>query len=178
VQAIQEMVGAVTAQPQVAKATFYAATTWKSGFHNEAVIKQFSLGGTVNNTSRLQEFSIPSDHPAELLGTNNGPTSVELLLAALGHCLAAGWAVYGATMGITVESLRIDVEGDIDLQGMLALPAPGAVPPGFQGIRATYYVKSGAPRDQLEQLAKMSEDLSPTRHSLRAVEFSSQLIVE
>jgi hypothetical protein len=52
------------------------------------------------------------------------------------------------------------------------------VPPGFQAIRATYYVRSTAARDQLEQLAKMSEDLSPTRHSLRAVDFSSRLIVQ
>jgi hypothetical protein len=52
------------------------------------------------------------------------------------------------------------------------------VPPGFHAIRATYYVRSAAPRDQLEQVAKMSEDLSPTRHSLRAVDFSSQLILQ
>ena len=61
---------------------------------------------------------------------------------------------------------------------MLALPEPGAVPAGFQEIRATYHVKSSAPRDQLEQLAKMAEDLSPTRHSLRAVNFSSDLGVQ
>ena len=48
---------------------------------------------------------------------------------------------------------------------------------GFSSIRATYYVRSGAPRDQLEQVAKMAEDLSPTRHSLRAVEFTSRLEV-
>jgi hypothetical protein len=61
---------------------------------------------------------------------------------------------------------------------MLALPEPEAVAPGFQEIRATYHVKSAASRDQLEQLAKMSEDLSPTRHSLRAVSFSSRLVTE
>ena len=57
-------------------------------------------------------------------------------------------------------------------------PEPGAVPPGYQEIRATYYVKSSAPREQLEQLAKMSEDLSPSRHSLRAVNFSYNLAVQ
>ena len=49
-------------------------------------------------------------------------------------------------MGIPVESLTIDIEGDIDLQGMLMLPEPGKVRPGFQEIRATYYVKSKAPK--------------------------------
>lgn len=178
IQGIQDMVELIKAQPQVARATFSATTAWRSGFHNEATVKVFSLGGAKNDTSRKQSFTIVGDHPQELLGTNKGPTSVEVVLAALGHCLASGWATYGATMGITVERLRVEVEGDIDLQGMLALPEPGAVPPGYQEIRATYYVKSKASREQLEQLAKTSEDLSPTRHSLRAVKFSSRLIIE
>jgi uncharacterized OsmC-like protein len=172
------MVAAVKAQPQVAAATFYATTNWKSGFQNEASIKAFSLGGARNETSRHQPFKVEGDHPAELLGTDNGPTSVELLLAALGHCLASGWSVYGASTGISVESLRVEVEGDIDLQGMLGLPEPGLIQPGFQKIRVAYYVGSSAPREQLEQLAKMSEDLSPTLYSLRAVDSESKLILE
>ena len=136
------------------------------------------MGGVRNDTSRKKAFTIVGDHPQELLGTDKGPSSVEVLLSALGHCLASGWATYGTSMGIPIEGLRVEVEGDIDLQGMLALPEPGAVPAGFQEIRATYYVKSSAPREQLEQLAKMSEDLSPTRHSLRAVNFSSHLAIQ
>ena len=178
VQGIQDMVEMVKAQPEVAKAAFYATTIWRGGFHNEAVVKPFSMGGVRNDTSRKKAFTIVGDHPQELLGTDKGPSSVEVLLSALGHCLASGWATYGTSMGIPIEGLRVEVEGDIDLQGMLALPEPGAVPPGFQDIRATYYVKSSAPREQLEQLAKMSEDLSPTRHSLRAVNFSSHLAIQ
>ncbi len=81
-------------------------------------------------------------------------------------------------MGISIKSLQVEIEGDVDLQGMLALPEPGKVRPGFQEIRAKYRVQSDAPREQLEQLAKMSEDLSPTRDSLRAVPFSSEPVVE
>lgn len=175
---IQGMVDAVKKQPQMAQAKLSAKTVWKSGFHNEALVKDFSLGGVKNATSRPNSFVIVGDHPPELLGTNKGATSVEVLLAALGHCIASGFAVYGANMGIPIESLTIELEGDIDLQGMLGLPEPGKVRPGYQEIRAKYYVKSKAPREQLEKLAKMSEDLSPTRDSLRAVKFSSQLIVQ
>jgi uncharacterized OsmC-like protein len=178
VQGIQDMVDMVTEQPQVANASFYATTIWRGGFHNEAVVKPFSMGGVRNDTSREKAFTITGDHPRELLGTDKGPSSIEVLLSALGHCLASGWATFGAHIGIPIEGLRVEIEGDIDLQGMLALPEPGAVPPGFQEIRATYHVKSGADREQLEQLAKMAEDLSPTRHSLRAVNFSSTLVVQ
>jgi len=178
VEQIQGLIDTVKKQPQVAKAGFYATTTWKGGFYNEASIKDFSLGGVKNETSRSKPFIVRGDHSPEFLGTNKGPASVELILAALGHCIAGGFATFGAAMGIPIESLSIEIEGDIDLQGMLGLPEPGKVRPGFQEIRATYYVKSKAPREQLEKIAKMAEDLSPTKDSLRAVKFSSQLIVK
>ena len=178
VEQIQGMIGAVKQQPQMAQGKLFAKTVWKSGFNNEASIKDFELGGAMNTTSRKSPFIIAGDHPPELLGTNKGAASVEVLLAALGHCIASGFAIYGAHMGIPLESLTVDVEGDMDMQGMLMLPEPGKVRPGFQEIRATYYVKSKAPREQLEKLAKMSEDFSPVRDSLRAVKFSSKLIVQ
>lgn len=175
---IQGMLDAVKKQPQMAQGKLYAKSVWKNGFNNEASIKDFELGGAMNTTSRKSPFIIVGDHPPELLGTNKGAASVEVLLAALGHCIANGFAMYGAYMGIPIESLTVNLEGNIDLQGMLMLPEPGKVRPGFQEIRATYYVKSKAPKDQLEKLAKMSEDFSPVRDSLRAVKFTSKLVVQ
>ncbi len=177
-QQVQGMIDAVKKQPQMAQGRMFAKTVWKSGFNNEASIKDFMLGGMMNTTSRKSPFTVAGDHPPELLGTNKGAASVEVLLAALGHCISNGFAMYGAAMGIAVESVTVDIEGDMDMQGMLMLPEPGKVRPGFQEIRATYHVKSSAPRDQLEKLAKMSEDFSPVRDSLRTVPFSSKLIVQ
>lgn len=177
VQEVQGLIEAVKKEPQIAQAKFYATTTWTNGFRNEASIKDFALGGVQNSTSRAKPFTVAGDHPPELLGTNEGPSSVELALAALGHCIASGFSVYGAHMGVPIKSLVVEVQGDIDLQGMLALPEPGKVRPGFQKITARYHVQSNAPREQLEQLAKLAEDLSPTRDSLRAVPFSSELVV-
>lgn len=173
---VQQMIDAVKSNPSIAQATFFTATTWESGFYNGTAIKDFELGK--NKVARPQTFRVLGDHPPELLGANNGPTSVELLLAALGHCLASGWSTYGAVMGVPIEELEVKVDGDLDLQGMLMLPQPGAVRPGYQEIRAKYRVKSSASRSQIEQVKKMAEDLSPTRDSLRAVRFSSELIIE
>ena len=64
---IQNLVETVKKQPQVAQATFYATNTWKTGFHNEVAIKDFSVGGAKNTTSRAKPFVIIGDHPPELL---------------------------------------------------------------------------------------------------------------
>src|SRR4030043_1946606 len=108
VEQIQGMVDAVKKQPQRAQAKIYAKTKWKSGFNNEASIKDFEMGGAMNTTSRKSPFTVVGDHPPELLGTNKGAASVEVLLAALGHCIANGFAVYGANMGISIESLVVE----------------------------------------------------------------------
>lgn len=176
VDSITQMVKGVKANPGMAQATFSATTSWKSGVHNQAKVASFKLGGA--NISHSKTFTVEGDHPKELLGTGQGPTSVEVLLASLGHCIAGGWAVYGASLGVGIDDLKVEVEGDVDLQGMLGLPKPGKVRPGFQRIRVTHYVRSKAPKEKLEQVKKMAEDLSPTKDSLRAVDYSSKLVVE
>jgi uncharacterized OsmC-like protein len=173
---VQGIIEEVKNNPSMVQATFYTNTSWKTGFDNESSIKDFELGKNI--ILRPRTFKVVGDHPPELLGQNNGPTSVELLLAALGHSLTSGWSIYGAVLGVPIEELRVQVDGNLDLQGMLMLPQPGAVRPGFQEIRAKYYLKSKADRPQIEQVKKMAEDLSPTRDSLRAVRFSSELIME
>jgi uncharacterized OsmC-like protein len=173
---LQGLVEAVKNQPGLAKAVLLSNVEWKGGFHTEAYVKDFVAGGVRNETSRSSPFVIPQDHPYELGGgTNKGATAGELLLATLGHCLAGGFANAGAVMGIPIESLSVEIEGDVDLHGVLGLPEPGVVRPGFQEIRATYCVKSKGTRQQLESLAKMAEDLSPVKDSLRAIKFSSHL---
>jgi len=176
VNSIGQMVEGVKRDPASAQATFFATTFWKGGFHNEADISNFNVGGA--KLKHVETFKIEGDHPKELLGTDKGPASVEVLLAALGHCIASGWATYGAFLGVPIENLRVEVEGDIDLQGMLGLPEPGKVRAGYLNIRVIHYVKSAAPREKLEQVKKMAEDLSPTKDSLRAVNYSSRLIAE
>jgi uncharacterized OsmC-like protein len=176
-QQMQGMVDAVRKEPQLAQATLYATVAWRSGFSTEASVKDFKAGGVRNETSRPTPFAIPQDHPPELGGTNKGATAGELLLASLGHCVSGGFAASAAVTGVPMDSLTVEAEGDVDLQGMLGLPEPGAVRPGFKEFRIRYYVKSRAPRAELEKVAKMAEDLSPVKDSLRAVKFSSRLVV-
>lgn len=176
VKNITAMVEGVKANPASAYATFAASTDWQSGFRNVAEINNFSVGGA--KLAHSKTFKVEGDHPKELLGSGYGPTSVELLLASLGHCIASGWATYGASLGVPIDSLKVVVTGNVDLQGMLALPEPGKIRPGFQNIRVTHYVKSAAPKEKLEQVKKMAEDLSPTRDSLRAVDYSSKLVIQ
>ena len=56
------------------------------------------------------------DEPAELDGDDLGPNPFELLLGALGSCMAITLADYGALGRVPIEKLWVDVTGHWDDQ--------------------------------------------------------------
>ena len=80
---------------------------------------------------RQHEFAI--DEPAALGGTDTGPNPVEMVLAALGTCQAITYRIWAGLMGIQLDEVRFETEGDIDIAGLLGLRE--GVRPGFGGIR-------------------------------------------
>ena len=65
------------------------------------------------------QFRYAADHPAVLVGQDRGPTPVEFLLHGLAACITAGIGNIAAARGVTLTSVESQVEGDIDLRGIL-----------------------------------------------------------
>lgn len=176
-KALNDIMEAVRKEPQVARSTFRVDSEVKSGFHTKSTTKQPTLGGGPV-AGRTRAFSFEGGHPPELLGHDEGPAGVETLLAALGACVGSGFTTFGAAMGIPIERVRVELTGYLDLQGFMGLPAPGVVRPGYERIHATIRVKSRASRDELLKLQEVAEGASPVKDSLRAVAYTSELVVE
>jgi len=70
------------------------------------------LGGRKAMTA-IREFKISIDEPLELKGTNTAPNPVELLLAALGGCVALTYCGYAKKLKVDIENLVINLEGDM-----------------------------------------------------------------
>jgi hypothetical protein len=70
-------------------------------------------------------------------------------LAAIGSCLAIGFAYNAAARGINLELLDISLEGNLDHQGFLGIS--DNVRPGFKKIKIACKVKSDTSRDKLEE---------------------------
>ena len=144
VDVLMGAIGAVKEDPEVGKKTFQVETKW--------------LGGTLSE-SKAGEFTVRADEPTALGGKNTAPNPVEITLAALGSCLATGFAANASAMGIEIESMRIVVAGSLDLRGFFGLAEN--VRPGFQSIQFTTYIKSNAPKEKLEALRQHVEKTSP-----------------
>ncbi len=162
VDQLMATIGAVGQDANVGAFTFRASSTWSSGARNEGEIKDFVHAG--QPAERPTPFRLIGDEPPVLLGTNEGPNAVELLLQALGFCYAVGYVYNAAARGIEITELRYEIEGDLDLRTFVGLQGPRA---GFTAIRATGWVKSpNADREQLEELCQYVQDTSPVRDCL------------
>ncbi len=151
IEAVAGLAGHITETPQAAQTTWSAAVRWTGGFRSEATIRDFQ--------------PTPSDEPSGLGGSDTAPNPVEQLLAALGNCLAVGYAANATARGIAINDLRIELDGDLNLESFLGL-SPGHA--GFHDIRATVSLDSSADHDALAELHEHVLSTSPVGHTLKA----------
>lgn len=143
---------AVREAPAAALFKFRARNEWVTGTHSRSTIADYYGAGAEHLHQAV--FAYDADHPAVLVGADNGPTPVEHLLHALASCLTAGIANIAAARGVQLTSVRSTVEGTIDLQGILGLDP--SVRNGFQKIDVRMQVEGDAPADVLAAIAEQS----------------------
>ena len=143
---------AVKAAPEAARFQFRARNEWLSGTHSRGTIDGFF--GVGEERAHERTFHFDADHPAVLVGRDNGPTPVEYVLHALAACLTAGIANIAAARGVRLTEVRSTVAGDIDLNGILGLDPD--VRNGYQGIAVRFTVKGDAPAEKLRQIVEQS----------------------
>lgn len=156
VEALFATLDAVRAQPDIARFQFRSAHRWVSGTHNQGTIHGFYGAG--QELQHERETRIDADHPAVLVGADNGPTPAELLLNALGACLMSGLANIAAARGIDLDEVTATVEGDINLLGILGLDSE--VRNGYEAIRVVFHVKGDAEAAKLAEVVQQSRKRS------------------
>jgi uncharacterized OsmC-like protein len=161
-ESVVGLVGAIQDDPTVASTTWSAAVRWTGGFRSEARVRDFS--------------PLPSDEPAGLGGTDTAPNPVEQLLAALGNCLAVGYAANASVAGIELRSIDITLSGDLDLHTFLGLAQDHA---GFSSISAQVSIDADAPSEAIAALHDRVTATSPVGHTLaRAIPLAIGLSTE
>ena len=152
--AVAGLAGKIQQEPGAAATKWTASVDWKGGFRSEAKIRDFAPAA--------------SDEPAQLGGTDTGPNPVEQVLAALGNCLAVGYAANASAMGIELKDLRIDLEGDLDLHTFLGLNPQGNA--GYENISVRVHIDCDSQDAEIQALHEKVVGTSPVGHTLsRAV---------
>jgi uncharacterized OsmC-like protein len=158
----------------VSKATtsWRVATSWQGQTRTRAEVEGFSIGG--QDVSR--RFTIDIDEPCELGGSNKFANPQEHLIAALNACITVGYVAQCAVRGITLESLQIETEGEIDLRGFLGLDPK--VANGYESLRYTVRIKGSGTKRQFAEIHDAVMATSPNIYNLaNAVPLKSTLVV-
>jgi uncharacterized OsmC-like protein len=114
-------------QPEMAKATFSVKSEWNGGFNVTSTFKGFRIGG--QNIERNTEYRTQYDFPNQLSGEGRRPTVCESCMGSLAACLTQTIVAHATSRGIQIDSINIDVEGDVDLRGFTGISndvRPGA----------------------------------------------------
>jgi uncharacterized OsmC-like protein len=154
VAALQNFAQGIVDDESKRYARFNVKTKWEHQTRSVATVTRYHLSG--NDYPR--HFQIAADEPLELLGTNTAPNPQELLMAALNACLSVGYAAHASVMGITIHSLEIETDGELDLRGFLGLDAN--INPGYEEVSYVVRIHTDASTEQVKELHRVATDTS------------------
>ena len=137
---------AVEADPHNAAASFTVANTWVPGTET-----------SVEVTARAHGFTV--DEPAALGGTDTAANPVEFALAALGSCQVITYRFWAAKLGIPLDSVKVTVDGDLDLHGFFGFSFNTR--PGFGDVRVSVELEGPASRERYEDLKREVDEHCP-----------------
>jgi uncharacterized OsmC-like protein len=155
------------------KTKWRVASKWQGQARSRAQIEGFEIGG-----ERIpRQFSIDIDEPLELGGSNAFANPQEHLIASLNACMVVGYVAQCAVRRITLESLAIETDGEIDLRGFLGIDP--AAPRGYEQLNYTVRIKGSGTKAQFAEIHEAVMATSPNFYNLaRPVALRPELVVE
>lgn len=160
-RAFERNAEAVSLRPSVGRGTARTTTRWEAGAPCEI---------------REGEWTLVADLSEASGGSGEDPNPGVLGRAALGSCLALGYAQQAAVEGVPIDAVQVEVEADYDAAPQYGL---GDCPPGWSSLRYRVKVESPADEGQVRELADRVDRLSPLLDVFRrAVPLKRDLVLD
>lgn len=162
--AIEATVAAVTENRELGKVKFSMLSESAGGLMAKTVTGPLTQAGK-EDESRRGKFTLHSDEPVTLLGTDTAVSPAEYILKGLAACYIATLASLAAGKSIPLEHVALTLGFDVDLSGFLGID--DSVRRGAQQITVDVQIDSpGTSREDLEELIQALEATSPIRDTL------------
>lgn len=87
-------------------------------------------------------------------GHDAGPNPGVLGRAALGSCLAIGYTMWAAHLGVPISRLEVEVQADYDTRAEYGVDE---VPPGYRQVRCLVTVESEAPEADVVAMIEQAD---------------------
>jgi uncharacterized OsmC-like protein len=119
---------------------------------------QGTLTGVTEVDIRTGIHSFKVDEPRALGGANAAANPVQYALASLGSCQAITYRVWAAQLGVTLDSVTVRVEGDLDLRGFFGVDG---VRPGLSAVRVEVTLAGPESEERYAELAAAVDEHCP-----------------
>ncbi|WP_027173139.1 OsmC family protein [Methylobacterium sp. 10] len=109
------------------------------------------------------------DEPLHLFGEDTAPAPGEIVLSALGGCLAVGITAVATWRQVRLSRLELHIEGDIGNPAAWGAGGAEKKPEemGFQAIRVAVTIEGDATREELDEIVRHANVYSPVANSMR-----------
>lgn len=129
---------------EMANVTFSVKSEWNGGFSVTSTSKDFRIGG--QNIERNTEY-------------------MTQYMGSLAACLTQTILAHATSRGTQIDSININVEGDVDLRGFTGIS--NDVRPGAKQFRVNMNIKSNsASKEQINELYEIGKRFSPAFDTL------------
>ncbi|HME40713.1 MAG TPA: OsmC family protein [Steroidobacteraceae bacterium] len=98
------------------------------------------------------------DMPETLGGTVKGPTPGTYVRSGLAACLAIGYSMRAALLGVPIRGVQIELQADMDLRGIFC---GMTTVPAYNGITYVVTVDSDAPESDIRRVLDEADARSP-----------------
>jgi uncharacterized OsmC-like protein len=124
----------------------------RSDVSNAAVVFRASGSNTagVATLIRSGQHTFTVDEPPALGGEDTAANPVEVALASLAACQVVTYRFWAARLGIAVDGIDVDAEGDLDVRGFFGLD--DSVRSGFGEVRLTVTLTGPESEDRYAEL--------------------------
>ena len=130
--------------------------------------------GTAKTTVRLQPhltceveegpWRFPVSMPEKYGGANVAPNPGVFGRAAIASCLAIGYGMWAARLGVPIDALEVEVQADYDTRGELAVS--DEIPPGYLAMRYVVTVDSSASEAEVLRVLDIADRYSSWRDDM------------
>lgn len=110
-----------------------------------------------------QKLETIVDEPPNLGGTDDGPNPVEYLLVALAGCLNVVGHLVAREMGFTINSLKIEISGTLDLAKFMG---KGGERAGYKKVNVNLIVDAKVDEKTLKEWLKRVEERCPVSDTI------------
>jgi uncharacterized OsmC-like protein len=171
--ALQGAIDAVSANSASGQTHWCVTSQWQGGTRSDHHVESCTLGGK----EIPRRFTLSTDEPLQLCGTNQFANPQEYLLSALNACMMVGYAAVAALQGIKLTKLEVKTTGDIDLRGFFGLDP--SVVPGYETLQQTVTIAGDGTPEQFQKLHETVKKTSPNFYNItKAVPTAARLVVE